>query len=66
MPAIGVPPFREYVQSSNCISRPVRSVFDQLSNIHVAYERQTNLLFDRVAVLDWSLFKFRAVLCCVQ
>lgn len=65
MPAMGVPPLREYMQSSNCISRPVRSVFDQESNIHVANEQQVKSLFDRVAVLDWPLFKFCAVLCCV-
>lgn len=63
MPAIGVPPFRAYMQSSNRISRPVRSVCDQASKVHAANERQVNLLFDRVAVLDWPLFKFRAVLC---
>lgn len=62
MPSIGVPPFRENMQLSNCISRPARSVCDQASNIHTANERQVNLLFDRVTVLDWPLFKFRAVL----
>lgn len=66
MPATCVPPLREYVQLSNCISSPVRSVFDQESNSHVANERQVKLLFDRVAVFDCPLFKFRAVLCCVQ
>lgn len=66
IPAIGVPPLREYLQSSNCISSPVRSVFDQASNNHVANERQVKLLFDKAAVLDWPLFKFCAVLCCVQ
>lgn len=60
MPAIGVPPLREYVELSNCISSPVRSVFDQESNNHVENERQVKLLFDRVAHCSSSVRSFVA------